>query len=1007
MPSPSPLHLSTTSSSQENAAAATAANGVDEVSEHEAPNGRIPNGIQDPKEKAKAAMPASGPPAGQDGVRDRSPASNQQSNGLHDLANGTVTTRKRSRSGSPIIRSSMKDRTLKPRGSNDPKSEGLEKVELEQYVQRNSVHLAAKIHSKEAMHQLHDFKREERGVYMRLRDANLELDNAERQLIYGKQKADRERWLDPPVKPLRNPEAIFGPGYGQYGNFGNGTTQQPKASIQYPADRKRAGGRVTKELHVKRKDLATQAEQLDELIPIRLDVEWNKIRLRDTFTWNLHDRVVHPDLFAQQLVEDFGLPLNQCGPLVQQVSASLKEQIQDFYPHVFIEEEALDIHLPYTAYKDDEMRINIKLNITIGQHTLVDQFEWEINNPSNSPEAFARQMTQDLSLAGEFTTAIAHSIREQSQLFTRSLYVTGHPFDGRPIEDQELKAGFLPSPMPSPFRPYQAAKEFTPYLYELNDAELEKTELSLSREERRQKRSVNRRGGPALPDLKDRRRTIRTLVVSSVLPGAAENVEDSRLFKRPTASSGKTRRSGYGHKDGIDDSDESDSEESVSEPAIPAHLLSGTARTRGMRGAATAAQAAMRGNLARSATPETSNLHHHETRTSGRRSGGRDYREESVDDSPPSLKVKLRIPRERYRQFMRDQKARLKAASSANLAPPAPVDHRSHRRSLSGTPGRNTPAPGAMGPPNTPGIGNNSQQQHQQQNQQQSTPKQHLNSGEHKDGTNPLHPHAAQIGRVDAAGPPSQEHPMPDPPSWLGQALGKLQQTYPDDLFEGTMRYTAVSTVSDLPITLRPNEPPPPDTKYMYYPRIKCLDCPGKLYTPGPETGVTNFESTATNSDMLSEFSSILLLTFLSSSTHTLPLPGSLIQCTSLPQTPLTIPPPTSRNCAIALRALPSVQAIGPFHVGGPADDFQLPLTMSYGTCTVAVELAMGRDNETSSWMQIGLAATQLSMACVDAGGQEGMGGRTTAGAGNGIVVTVRESGGGSVPWRNASFVDA
>ncbi len=56
------------------------------------------------------------------------------------------------------------------------------------------------------------------------------------------------------------------------------------------------------------------------------------------------------------------------------------------------------------------------------------------------------------------------------------------------------------------------------------------------------------------------------------------------------------------------------------------------------------------------------------------------------------------------------------------------------------------------------------------------------------------------------------------------------------------MRYTAVSTVTDMPISLRPNEPSPPDTKFMYYPRIKCLDCPGKLYTPGPETGVTNFE---------------------------------------------------------------------------------------------------------------------------------------------------------------------
>ena len=56
------------------------------------------------------------------------------------------------------------------------------------------------------------------------------------------------------------------------------------------------------------------------------------------------------------------------------------------------------------------------------------------------------------------------------------------------------------------------------------------------------------------------------------------------------------------------------------------------------------------------------------------------------------------------------------------------------------------------------------------------------------------------------------------------------------------MRYTAVSTLTDLPISLRPDAPPPPDTKFCYYPRIKCKDCPGKLYTPGPGMGVENFE---------------------------------------------------------------------------------------------------------------------------------------------------------------------
>ena len=719
-------------------------------------NGFEPNGIvqrnqspepmQERKQKAKAVMAASALSV----APDRAMPSDKSdvANGSSTTSNGMVQTRKRSRSGTRIIRSPRcrnNDRVLKPRGPNDPNAEGLENVELHQYVDRTLIHTDARMYDGIEMDKLHDFKRDEADFYMALRGLDAEQVRQGKQAYLDLHKEARPKWLDPPVTNMSNPATLYGPGYGQYGRFGNGVNQAKPMTLVYPAQRKRAGGKKTRELRVPRKELAKQSEQLDELVPIRIDIEWDKIRLRDTFTWNLHDRVTPPDLFAQQLVEDFKLPLEQCGPLVQQVSASLKEQIQDYHPHIFIEEEALDPHLPYNAYKDDEMRITIKLNITIGQHTLVDQFEWEINNPLNSPESFAEQMTRDLSLAGEFTTAIAHSIREQSQLFTRGLFVTGHPFDGRPVEDQELKAGFLPSPMPSPFRPYQAAKEFTPYLYELNEVELEKTELSLSREERRQKRSVNRRGGPALPDLKDRRRTIRTLVVSSVLPGAAETLEDSMIFKRTAAASGKGRRPGYGQKDGLEDSDESESEESAPDsPAIPAHLLAGTARTRGMRGAATVAQAAMRGALGRSATPETTTLHHHETRTSGRRFGGKDYREESVEDTPPSLIVKLRIHRDRLRQLLRDQKGRSK---------PTTLEQPSHQRGTSATPGRGTPAPGTMGPPTTPGV-----QQHQHHQHQQT--RQHGSPAEQRDPVNPLHPHAAQIGRVDAISPPTPEHPM-------------------------------------------------------------------------------------------------------------------------------------------------------------------------------------------------------------------------------------------------------
>lgn len=786
MPSPnSPQSTTTPPLPQNNLSNPTSQHGANGAVQDHLRNGATPNGaarpgepMQDRKQKAKAVLAASGLPVTHDVADKTASETSETPSRSATLSNGTVQTRKRSHSGTRI-NLSRPDRQLNPRGPNDPNAEGLEKVELNQYIQRGFANEIAVISDSITKDKLWDYTRDQKDAYMRKRGLDPEKDKAaveaykkhqeKRPVTEGQQvQTDRPTWMDPPVKPLVDPAALYGPGYGQYGRFGNGISQMSNGyAVELPYVRKRAGGGITKELRVPRKELGTQSEQLDELVPIRLDIEWDKIRLRDTFTWNLHDRVVAPDLFAQQLVEDFKLPLEQCAQLVQHVSASLHEQIQDFYPHVFMDQEALDPHLPYNAYKDDEMRITIKLNITIGQHTLVDQFEWEINNPANSPEVFARQMTRDLSLAGEFTTAIAHSIREQSQLFTRSLYVTGHPFDGRPVEDQELKAGFLPSPMPSPFRPYQAAKEFTPYLYELNEAELEKTELSLSREERRQKRSVNRRGGPALPDLKDRRSTIRTLVVSSVLPGAAETLEDSRIFKRTAAASGKARRPGYGHKDGLDDSDDSESDDSAPDsPAIPPYLLAGTARTRGMRGAATVAQNAMRGNLGRSATPEATTLHHHETRTSGRRFGGRDYREESVDESPLTMVVRLRLPRERFRQFLRDQRSRNR---------PAPLEHSSHRRSLSATPAQGTPVTDTMGPPTTPGP-----------QQQQHPPRQNGSPGEHKEGVNPLHPHAAQIGRMDALGPPSQEHPMVCIHFWLTSLLtslpfGNILLCYPQD----------------------------------------------------------------------------------------------------------------------------------------------------------------------------------------------------------------------------------
>lgn len=335
------------------------------------------------------------------------------------------------------------------------------------------------------------------------------------------------------------PGALF---HGGYSGYGNGWTYNKfDVDIIYPRKRKR-NNRQSDEINISAQQLATIAKAPEILVPIRLDVEKEKYRLRDTFTWNLKEQCVPVNLFAESLVEDYMLPLS----LAPTVASSIVEQIKDYIPHTFV-----DISEPKYAnssmYRDEDMRIIIKLDITVGQHNLVDQFEWDINCSENSPEEFAEVMCKELGLSGEFKTAIAHSIREQAQLFTKSLSLVQYPFDGTPIEDEEIRREFCP-PIIDYMRGKSHLKEYSPVLFEISELELDRQDKDRDRDSRRKRRQgrAGRRNGPALPDFRDHLRSFRTPVYSTVLPGGLDrNVEIlRRIIEEERAEEDEAKNNG-------------------------------------------------------------------------------------------------------------------------------------------------------------------------------------------------------------------------------------------------------------------------------------------------------------------------------------------------------------------------------------------------------------------------------------------------------------------------------
>ncbi|KAG0141930.1 hypothetical protein CROQUDRAFT_673849 [Cronartium quercuum f. sp. fusiforme G11] len=359
-------------------------------------------------------------------------------------------------------------------------------------------------------------------------------------------------------------QEIFREAMGQRGDWLGDRTGGRSTKIRMPMEdeRERAGGKRKGRpptLRLDRRQTKLVAENEEVLVPIRLEIEVEHWKLRDTFTWNLREPVVTPEVFAVHLCEDLILPAQHFTPLI--VSA-IKEQLEDYRMHenmnrhhtsidpghdlawwaAWRENPAKRLKLEHetepepeieSGLGDDELRISINLDIISGSVHLLDKFEWEISEPRNCPEDFAETYANDLGLAGEFKTAIAHSIREQIETYVKSLALVEH-VPGLPVPNDELRYAFL-TPVTEPVRTALVADDHTPFLALLTPDELDRQEKEHDREARRKRRQTRARRGVTLPD-RDAPRTVRTIVprqgVKMVMPYMDEN-EDTVVPVQP------------------------------------------------------------------------------------------------------------------------------------------------------------------------------------------------------------------------------------------------------------------------------------------------------------------------------------------------------------------------------------------------------------------------------------------------------------------------------------------
>ncbi|SJX66631.1 related to SFH1-component of the RSC chromatin remodeling complex [Sporisorium reilianum f. sp. reilianum] len=241
-------------------------------------------------------------------------------------------------------------------------------------------------------------------------------------------------------------------------------------------------------------DLKRQAGRNEILVPIKIDLEAEQYRIKDSFTWNMNERLVSPHHFAKLLLEDLDMPVE---PYATQIMNMINQQIDEATGVADIEMEPAaggvwaaarisgnegELALPASERDqydsdeertkegrawdwglertddeqrrwrkrmarrldanqglgdfEDDLRVIVDYEVQILRHLLRDRLEWDLCSPL-TPESFARKLCDDLGLSGEAQVLIANSVREQLINHKRAALELGLVGSGRVLKEKE------------------------------------------------------------------------------------------------------------------------------------------------------------------------------------------------------------------------------------------------------------------------------------------------------------------------------------------------------------------------------------------------------------------------------------------------------------------------------------------------------------------------------------------------------------------------------------------